>query len=452
MPSVIPRTFSILSLGCPKNLVDSERYAAALSANGQTFQTDVAHCETVILNTCGFIRSARDESRDYIRSLIELKKEGEIQRIVVRGCMPQFEDIEELTIEFPDVDEWGGVPRKDESNGLPLPIHSVSPSVRPPFFRHRLTEKHVAYLRIADGCDRRCTFCTIPNIRGRFQSEPLEKLLDEAAQLAEDGVKELVVVAQETTFWGSDLHSDLNGGFNGKPRLVHLLQKLEEIDGLRWIRLMYAYPLNFDDELIELFAAKGKLLPYIDIPLQHCSDDILRRMNRRVTRQETEALLGKLRERIENLVLRTSLIAGFPGETEAMFDELVRFVERWQFERAGVFPFSPERGTPAEQFTDRVADRILNRRFDKLYRTCERYSTGYAERQKGKIIDVQIDGHYVDKETGWKEPNVFVGRTYADAPDIDPVVYVTGTDLQQGSMISCEILEADGCDLAGVAV
>ncbi|MDR0869203.1 MAG: 30S ribosomal protein S12 methylthiotransferase RimO [Planctomycetaceae bacterium] len=442
MPFIKPDTFSILSLGCPKNLVDSEHYAADFSALGKTFQPDIDDCETVILNTCGFLQSARDEARDYIRSLIQLKREGHISRIVVRGCMPQYEVISKLAAEFPEIDEWSGV-REMENDTNVIPAESISSPL--PAARHRLTEKHVAYLRIADGCDRRCTFCAIPNIRGRFRSEPLEKLLDEAAQLVDGGVKEIVVIAQETTFWGNDLY--------GKPQLPALLRKLEEIDSLRWIRVMYAYPQYFDDELIDLFAAKRKLLPYIDIPLQHADNDILRRMNRRVTLEETELLLGELRERIENLVLRTSLIVGFPGETDEMFSELVRFTERWKFERAGVFQFSPEKGTPAAQFSDKVSAPILQRRFDKLYRVCERYSTAWAAKQKGRIINVQIDGNYIDKETGRTEPNLFIGRTYADAPDVDPVVYVTvqeGGTCAAGSIVPCEILETEGCDLVGI--
>jgi ribosomal protein S12 methylthiotransferase len=435
MNSIKPHSFSIVSLGCPKNLVDSEHYVAALSASGKNFQTDIDGCETVVLNTCGFLQSARDEARDYIRSLIELKNEKRIGKIVVRGCMPQHESIKSLAAEFPQIDEWGGIETLPIADENLLVIENQ---------RIPLTENHVAYLRIADGCDRRCSFCTIPNIRGHFRSEPLEKLLDEAKKLADGGVKELVVIAQETTFYGTDLY--------GKPQLAELLRQLENIDGLRWIRLMYAYPLHFDDELLDLFAAKGKLLPYLDIPLQHASDAVLKRMNRRVTKDEMETLLGKLRERIENLVLRTSLIAGFPGETDDDFSELVKFVERWKFERAGVFPFSSERGTPAAAFSEQVSERVKQRRFEKLYKTCERYSISYAASQKGQIIDVQIDGNFTDQETGRSEPNLFVGRTFADAPDIDPVVYVTAAELERGSIVQCEILETEGCDLIAVAV
>jgi ribosomal protein S12 methylthiotransferase len=421
------RTFSLVSLGCPKNLVDSEQCVFALQQAGLEFRTEVEGCELVVLNTCGFLQSARNEAREYLSALIDLKKQGTIGRISVRGCMPKFEGIESLTAEFPDVDEWFGIPL---ASGQSAP-------------RQILTEKHVAYLRIADGCSRRCAFCAIPNIRGHFRSVPEETIIQEAHRLAESGVKELVVIAQETTFWGSDLY--------GTPKLADLLTKLENIDGLRWIRLMYAYPQYFEDDLIALFAAGGKLLPYIDLPLQHANDALLKQMNRRVTKTETECLLEKLRTRIPNLVLRTSFIVGFPGETDTMFQELLHFVDRWKFERAGVFRFSPERGTPAAQFVPKIPVRTIDRRFEQLYKTCETHSIAWANRQKGKILNVQVDGNYVD-DNGRKEAQLFIGRTIADAPDIDPVVFVTGQQLSPGTLIECEILETEGCDLVGVAI
>jgi len=421
------QTFSLVSLGCPKNLVDSEQYVFALQQTGWEFRTEVEHCELVILNTCGFLQSARNEAREYLSALLDLKKQGSIGRITVRGCMPTFEGIESLAAEFPDVDEWFGIPAASE--------HSAP--------RHILTEKHVAYLRIADGCSRRCAFCAIPNIRGHFCSVSEKTIIQEAHRLAESGVKELVVIAQETTFWGSDLY--------GKPKLADLLKKLENIDGLRWIRLMYTYPQYFEDDLVTLFAAGGKLLPYIDLPLQHANDEILKQMNRRVTKSETERLLEQLRTRIPNLVLRTSFIVGFPGETDAMFQELLRFVERWKFERAGVFRFSPERGTAADQLSPKIPARTIDRRFEHLYKTCETHSIAWANQQKGKILQVQVDGNYVD-DNGKKEAQLFVGRTVADAPDIDPVVFITGQQLVPGALIECEILETEGCDLVGVAM
>ena len=393
-----------------------------------TFQANIEHCELVILNTCGFLHSARNESRDYINALIELKKQNIIGRIAVRGCMPQFEGIERLAAEFPDVDDWFG----------------VQESLQPvPSSRHILTERHVAYLRIADGCNRRCAYCTIPNIRGPFRSESEESILQEARRLAGSGVKELVVIAQETTFWGNDLP--------GKPNLAGLLKNLEKIDNIRWIRLMYTNPHGFNDELIDMFAEGGKLLPYVDIPLQHANDEILQRMNRGVSKLETERLLEKLRTRIDNLILRTSFIVGFPGETDAMFTELLHFVERWKFERASAFRFSPEKGTPAQQFTPKVPAKTIDRRLEQLFKITKKYAAGWAHQQKGKILQVQIDRNYTD-EYGRKEPELFIGRTFADAPDVDPVVYVTGQQLASGTCIECEILEVNDLDLVGVAV
>ena len=421
-----PQTFSLISLGCPKNLVDSEQYVFALQQTGLEFCTEIENCELVVLNTCGFLHSARNEAREYLRALIELKRKKQIGRIAVRGCMPMFESVESLAAEFPDVDDWFGIPPASE--------HSAP--------RRLLTEKHVAYLRIADGCSRRCSFCAIPRIRGKFRSVSEENVIHEAGRLAASGVKELVVIAQETTFWGNDLY--------GKPQLSTLLQKLESIDGIRWIRLMYAYPQYFEDDLIDLFAAGGKLLPYIDIPLQHANDEMLRLMNRRVTKSETEQLLEKLRTRINNLVLRTSFIVGFPGETDAMFQELLRFVEQWKFERAGVFRFSAERETPAASLTPKVPPKTIDRRYEQLYQACEKHSLAWANQQKGRILHVQVDGNYVD-EYGHKEAQLYIGRTVADAPDIDPVAYITGQQLAPGSLIECEILETEGCDLVGVA-
>ena len=407
--------------------MDSEQYVFALKKAGLEFQTEVDNCELVVLNTCGFLQLARNEAKEYLRALVDLKKKGNIGRIAVRGCMPVYEGIESLVDEFPDVDEWFGIPPASEQSAP----------------RHLLTAKHVAYLRIADGCSRQCTFCAIPNIRGKFRSVPEETVIQEAEKLAEFGVKELVVIAQETTFWGSDLY--------GKPQLAALLQKIEKIKGIRWIRLMYTYPQYFEDDLIDLFAAGGKLLPYIDMPLQHVNDEMLRQMNRRVTQSETEHLLEKLRTRIENVVLRTSFIVGFPGETDAMFQELRRFIERWKFERAGVFRFSAEQGTPAARFASQISTKTIDQRWEQLYKTCEKHSIDWANQQKGKILEVQIDGNYVD-EFGRKEAQLFIGRTVADAPDIDPVVYVTGQQLLTGSLIECEILETEGCNLVGVVV
>jgi ribosomal protein S12 methylthiotransferase len=436
-------TFSIVSLGCPKNLVDSERCVKQMRESGFEFRIEPDGSDVVVLNTCGFLKSARDEAREYIRGLIDLKHEGRIKRIIVRGCMTQFEGIRQLTVEFPDVDEWFGTPNNDFHNITINTNSPTTPIVTSDLSRDILTSDHVAYLRIADGCSRCCSFCTIPAIRGRFRSETMVSLLAESHRLAQRGVKEIVIIAQETTFWGTDLPL--------RYSLAELLERIEEIDGIRWIRLMYAYPL-FDDDLIELFVRSEKLLPYIDIPLQHINDTLLRRMNRSVTREATERLLDKLRSKIAQLVLRTSLIVGFPGETDSNFDELVCFVDKWKFERAGVFAFSAEPTTPAAKFEDRVPRVTIERRFKQLTEVCNRNAIAWGKRRKNSIMQVQIDGNYVD-DSGYVEPELYIGRTYADAPDIDPIVYVTShSKLESGSLVNCEILETDGNNLVGIVV
>ncbi|MDR1480560.1 MAG: 30S ribosomal protein S12 methylthiotransferase RimO [Planctomycetaceae bacterium] len=437
-------TFSIVSLGCPKNLVDSEIYVRQMREQGYEFQVEPDGSDAVVLNTCGFLKSAREEAREYIRSLIDMKNEGRIKRIIVRGCMTQFEGIGQLSTEFPDVDEWFGIPNEPQNITPKTNLTLEQVATPSEIERDILTADHVAYLRIADGCSRRCSFCTIPDIRGKFRSEPIDKLIAESKQLAARGVKELVIVAQETTFWGVDLPD--------QPTLAKLLRRIEEVDGIRWIRLMYAYPSGFDDELIKLFAQGGKLLPYIDIPLQHINDTILSKMNRRVTRHETEQLIDNLRSKIDQLVLRTSLIVGFPGETDEIFNELVGFVSKWKFERAGVFAFSAESKTPAAKFNDQVPNITIERRFNLLTDVCNKLAAAWGKLQKNNIMQVQIDGNYID-ESGYVEQNLYIGRTYADAPDIDPVVYVTNNSkLESGTVVNCEILETDGNNLVGFVV
>ncbi|MDR2345344.1 MAG: 30S ribosomal protein S12 methylthiotransferase RimO [Planctomycetaceae bacterium] len=463
-------TFSIISLGCSKNLVDSEKYVRQMREQGYEFNTEPDGSDAVILNTCGFLKSARNEAREYIRSLIDLKKEGRIKRIIVRGCMTQFEGTKQLAEEFPDVDEWFGIPintpkninfntdkitttdkitadtNTDKNTNTDTDTEQISllSYKQSEIERDILTAKHVAYLRIADGCSRRCSFCTIPDIRGKFRSEPMDKLLMESNQLAQSGVKEIVIIAQETTFWGKDLPENYS--------LVDLLRRIADIDGIRWIRLMYAYPGFFDNELITFFGQNEKMLPYIDLPLQHINNTILNRMNRNITQDETEKLLDNLRNKIDQLVLRTSLIVGFPGETNKIFDELVRFVMKWKFERAGIFAFSPEPKTAAAKFNDRIPIPTIERRFRQLTEICNQNAVAWGKRQKNNIVSVQIDGNYIE-DSGYVEPNLFIGRTYADAPDIDPVVYVTSDKkIESGKLIKCEILETDGNNLVGIGV
>ncbi|MBR4975561.1 MAG: MiaB/RimO family radical SAM methylthiotransferase, partial [Thermoguttaceae bacterium] len=313
--------------------------------------------------------------------------------------------------------------------------------------RTPLTSPNVAYLKIADGCDRFCTYCAIPKIRGRFVSKPLEAIVDEAERLAVAGVRELVLIAQETTFWGSDLF--------GEPRLAQLLATLKEKNWFDWIRVLYTYPQHWGSDLTSLYRLEApgttSILPYVDVPLQHCNSELLKKMNRRVDKAQTEDLLARLREEIPGLVLRTSLIVGFPGETEAAYQELVDFVEKWKFERAGVFEFSAEPGTPAASLDGQVPEEIKRRRLERLCAKQERISRRFARSFIGQTVDVMLDSRGVS-DGGTTMRNVCVGRTYAEAPDVDPLVYVTGRDLEVGSVVRCEIVDAQGLDLIAVPV
>ena len=313
--------------------------------------------------------------------------------------------------------------------------------------RTPLTAPNVAYLKIADGCDRFCAYCAIPKIRGRFVGKPLETIVDEAERLAVAGVRELVLIAQETTFWGSDLF--------GEPRLAQLLATLKEKNWFDWIRVLYTYPQHWGSDLTSLYRLEApgttSILPYVDVPLQHCNSELLKKMNRRVDKAQTEDLLAKLREEIPGLVLRTSLIVGFPGETDAAYQELVDFVEKWKFERAGVFEFSAEPGTPAAAMDGQVPDEIKRRRLDRICAKQERISRRFARSFIGRTVDVMLDSRGVS-DGGTTMRNVCVGRTYAEAPDVDPLVYVTGRDLEVGSVVRCEIVDAQGLDLIAVPV
>ena len=453
-----PNTVSIISLGCPKNLVDSESMIGRLTAAGYEFQPDPSGAETVILNTCGFIASARQEAFDVLTELLIMKAAGQIGRVVVTGCLIPAVGAS-LREKFPDVDCWLGPfdePRLLDKLGTLLPEPAVSnffhqPEKKLVFHdadRLLLTLPHAAYLKIADGCDRFCSYCAIPNIRGRFVSKPLDTILDEARRLADSGVRELILIAQETTFWG--------GESGQKPRLAELLAKLKSRGGFEWIRVLYAYPLFWSGELIDQFgfdkatSGESPILPYIDLPLQHASDSILRAMNRRVGRSETEELLARLREKIRDLVLRTTFIVGFPGETEDDFSELLAFVKEWRFERAGVFRFSPEANTKAAALDGQVSAEISRRRFKRLTAETKKAAEAFAAAHIGKRTRVLIDEPILD-EQGNPSPDFWLGRTYADSPDIDPRVFVTGERLAPGIFAEVEIVAAEGNDLIGTS-
>jgi ribosomal protein S12 methylthiotransferase len=383
--------------------------------------------------------------------MLDLKKAGGTRGVIVAGCLAERQK-EALLDELPGVDAVIGVFSRDEIaraaerlvGGLgdqrsvfrPAPARAL-----PDTGRMRVTPRHMAYLKISEGCDRTCTFCAIPKMRGKHATKPIEEVVREARELAADGVKELVIVAQDTTYYGIDLY--------GEPRLVELLGELERIEGIEWIRLMYLYPIHFTDQLIEKIATSPKILPYLDLPLQHASDPVLKRMQRRVNRAATEELLAKLRERIPGLVLRTTFITGFPGETPEQFAELVEFARRWRFERVGVFTYSLEPDTPAARLDGHLPDDEKAARRDELMRMQQSIAHDHARRQVGRILEVIVDRQSEEREDVW------IGRSPADAPDIDCVVYVTapGTSAAKpltGRIVRVEIVAAAGYDLAGV--
>jgi len=458
MPAAVPvdrascrGTFSMVSLGCPKNLVDSERMLGLLRQDGWQLVGEPAGSDLVIVNTCAFIDASRQESYAAINEMLALKRSGETRGVIVAGCLAERQK-ESLLTELPGVDAVIGVFSRDEVaraaerliGGLgdqrsvfrPAPARALDDSGR-----MRVTPRHMAYLKISEGCDRTCTFCAIPKMRGKHATKPIEEVVREARELAADGVKELVVVAQDTTYYGVDLY--------GEPRLVELLGELEKVEGLEWIRLMYLYPIHFTDRLIDAIASSRMIVPYLDMPLQHASDPVLKRMQRRVGRGPTEELLGKLRSRIPDLVLRTTFITGFPGETREQFAELVEFAKRWRFERVGVFTYSLEPDTPAARLDGHLPEEEKLARRDELMRVQQPIAHEHARRQVGRTLDVIVDRQHEEREDVW------VGRSRADAPDIDCAVYVTapGSSAARpltGRILPVEIVASSGYDLAGV--
>ena len=452
-PATCRGTFAMVSLGCPKNLVDTERMLGLLRDDGWQLVGEPAGSDLVIVNTCAFSDASRAESYAAINEMLDLKKAGQTRGVIVAGCLAERQK-DKLLDELPGVDAVIGVFSRDEvarsaerligrlgeqrSIFKPAPARALDDSGR-----MRVTPRHMAYLKISEGCDRTCTFCAIPKMRGKHATKPIEEVVREAKELAADGVKELVIVAQDTTYYGMDLY--------GEPRLVELLAELEKIEGFTWIRLMYLYPMYFTDELIDAIAASKKIIPYLDMPLQHASDPVLKRMQRRVAKQPTEALLEKLRARIPNLVLRTTFITGFPGETREQFEEMLDFVRRWRFERAGVFTYSLEPDTPAAKLDGHMDEAEKVSRRDELMREQQKIAHEHSRAQVGKVLDVIVDRQSEEREDVW------IGRTYADAPDIDCVVYVTapGSSAKQpltGKIIPVEIVASSGYDLAGVPV
>jgi ribosomal protein S12 methylthiotransferase len=440
-------TYCFVSLGCPKNLVDSERMLGMLQLDGYRMVREPEGADFAIVNTCGFIEAARQESFGAIDEMLALKRAGKLRGVIVSGCLAERQK-ESLLDERPEIDHLVGVFGREEVTkvadrllgGLdeqrtvfkPAPTHPL-----PDTSRLRITPRHFAFLKISEGCDRLCTFCAIPKMRGKHATKPIEEVVAEARELAADGVRELVIVAQDTTYYGLDLY--------GETRLVELLAELDKVEGLDWIRLMYLYPMYFSDELIDAIAASKRIVPYLDMPLQHANDMMLRRMQRRVTRGETEILLGKLRSAIPNLVMRTTFITGFPGETDEQFADMVDFVRQHRFERLGVFTYSYEPDTPAARLPDHVPDEVKLARQAELMRVQQEIAFEWNARQIGRQVDVLLDAPVPG------ERNAFIGRSYADAPDVDGVVYVTGRKLRPGQIVPCEIVASQEYDLVAAA-
>ena len=442
-------TFSFISLGCPKNTVDSERMLGKLAADGYSLQGDAEGAEVVVVNTCGFIEPARQESLAVIREMLALKKAGKIGSVVVAGCMAERQR-EVLLEQVPEVDQIVGVfgredivdvvararrHNADEQRSLfrPAPVRALEDTAR-----LRITPRHFAYLKISEGCERLCTYCAIPKMRGKHITKPIEEVIREARELAADGVRELIIVAQDTTYYGFDLY--------GRSRLAELLTQLNAVDGIEWIRVLYAYPEHFTDEVVHALANSSKIIPYLDMPLQHISDRVLKRMLRRVDRDATETLLARLRKDIPDLALRTTFIVGFPGETDRDYEELKQFVKSAKFERLGVFPYSLEPGTPAEKLEGHLPEDVKKDRVAGIMEVQQGVAFGWAESQVGREHPVLIDGP--DPEFA----NHFRGRTYADSPDIDCAIRVKGKSLRPGDFVKVKVTAADGYDLAGRAI
>ncbi|MDA8563717.1 30S ribosomal protein S12 methylthiotransferase RimO [Mariniblastus sp.] len=443
-------SYAFISLGCPKNTVDSERMMGLLKIDGYQLVADPVGSDFVVVNTCGFIEEARTESFGAIDEMLELKKAGKTKGVIVSGCLAERQK-EQLLEDRPEIDSLVGVFGRESITDVadrlvgdleeqrsvfqPAPIRAL-----PDQDRLQITPKHFAYLKISEGCDRLCTFCAIPKMRGKHATKPMEEVIAEAQQLADSGVRELIIVAQDTTYYGMDMY--------GEPRLAELLEKLNAVEGLDWIRLMYFYPMYIDDKLLNTIAACDKIVPYIDMPLQHADNVMLKRMSRRVNFEQTEAQIVRMRELLPKLVLRTTFIVGFPGETEEQFQVLVDFTKRHKFERMGVFTYSFEPDTPAARMEGHLEEDIKNERRDRLMAVQQQVMFEYNESQIGKTIDVIIDQPVAE------QPGAWIGRSEGDAPDVDGAVFVTQTEdeLQQGDIVPCEVVTFRDYDLIAVAV
>jgi ribosomal protein S12 methylthiotransferase len=437
------KTVWIENLGCPKNEVDGERMESLLLERGYGITQDQTRADILILNTCGFIQPAKEESIEELFSLISLKNRYAKKKIILCGCLAQRYG-EELWSKLPELDALFGISEIDKVVSVCSSVLKAkrvfrvsSPGKNNGVTKMKRTVRRVpyAYIKIADGCDNRCSYCAIPSIRGGFRSKRNEDILEEARQLTEEGVKEIDLIAQDTTLYGVDLY--------GEKRLPQLLSSLSQIPKLRWIRLLYTHPAHFSDQLIHQMAFNPKVCKYVDLPLQHISDDILRLMNRKVTRKKVEQLIFKLRESIPDLTLRTSLIVGFPGEKKKHFDELLEFVQEVRFNKLGAFPYSKEEGTKAFDFKGQVSSKLRQERLNQLMLAQQRIAFERNQAKVGKTLTVLIDAKSEERN------GCFVGRSQAEAPEVDGVILVKGDQQKTGQCVKVKIVDYCDYDLIG---
>lgn len=439
-----PVKLFFISLGCDKNLVDSEMMITALQRSGFVMTDEEAQAEVIVVNTCCFIGDAKEES---INTLLEMAeyKDAKCRLLVAAGCLAQRYH-QEIRAEIPEVDiivgtmgyeALGDTIRQalQEKPGIIECLRDINYLPEPLTDRDSMSGGYSVYLKIAEGCDKHCTYCVIPMVRGSYRSVPIDNLAAQAEHLVKNGARELILVAQETTLYGVDLY--------GKKSLPELLKRLSDIEELRWIRIMYCYPEEITDELIQVIRTLPKVCHYLDIPIQHGSDDVLRRMGRRTNRQELTDKITRLRGEIPDIILRTTLITGFPGETEEDFAQLCDFVQEMQFDRLGVFPYSQEEDTPAAEMPDQVPEKVKQDRRDTIMALQQQIAFAKNEAQIGRVLDVMVEGRL-------PEDNVYITRTYMDAPEVDGYVFVsTDWDLMSGDFLKVKITDADEYDLIG---
>lgn len=432
-----------ISLGCDKNLVDTEVMLGLLASRGYEMTDDETQADIIVINTCCFIHDAKEESIQNILEMAEYKKSGRAKAFIVTGCLAQRYR-QEILDEIPEVDEVLGTTAYDKildavdaalAGKQEVMLSDIDALPLPDTKRLVTTGGHFAYLKIAEGCDKHCTYCIIPKIRGNFRSAPMERLVKEAEGLAEQGVKELILVAQETTLYGKDLY--------GEKSLHVLLRELAKISGIRWIRILYCYPEEITDELIQVMKEEPKVCHYLDLPIQHANDEILKRMGRRTSKQELVDIIGKLRREIPDICLRTTLITGFPGETKEQHEELMDFVDEMEFDRLGVFTYSPEEDTPAAVMPDQIDEEVKEERQAELMELQQDIAFDNAQDMVGREVLVMIEGRVADE-------NAYVGRTYRDAPNVDGLIFInTDEELLSGDFARVKVTGAVDYDLIG---